>query len=246
MLKGIYTSALGMKVLEKRQEVSANNLANVNTVGYKKDTVTAQAFPEMLVKRLEDPSLPDERPQVGPLTMGVQLNEIVTDHSKGVYSKSENPTKIALMGEGYFTVNTAQGERYTRNGEFNINPEGLLVTSDGYPVQGQKGQICIKEGDFSVDDQGRIFSGGKEVDRLKIVKFSLPLIKEGSSLFQGEEPEDVDTPQVAQGFREESNVSTIEEMVNMISLMRSYESNLKIIQTHDSTLNKAVNEIARL
>ncbi len=246
MLKGIYTSAMGMKVLEKRQEVSANNLANVNTVGYKKDTVTAQAFPEMLVRRLEDPSLPDKRPVVGPLTMGVQLNEIVTDHSKGVHSKTGDPTKIALMGEGYFTVNTPQGERYTRNGEFNINPDGLLVTSDGYPVQGQGGSIYIMEGDFSVDEQGRIFSSGKEVDRLKIVKFSQPLIKEGSSLFQGEEPEDVETPQVAQGFREESNVNTIEEMVNMITIMRSYESNLKVIQTHDSTLNKAVNEIGRL
>ncbi len=247
MLRGIYTSALGMAVLTRRQEASANNLANVNTSGYKKETVVARSFPEMLIHRLNDPTVTTGTPPlVGNLSTGLQIHDIVTDYSAGFYKESGNPFELALMGEGYFVVNTPQGERYTRNGVFNLSPEGKLVTIDGYPVQGKKGEIVVGKGDFNVDESGQVFVNGKLVDKLHIVSFASPIVKEGSSLFRGEEPVEVENPKIAQGFVEESNVNAIEEMVNMINLMRAYEANQKVIQTEDSTLEKTVNEVGRI
>ena len=247
MLKGIYTGALGMAVLTRRQEASANNLANINTSGYKKETVVACSFPEMLIYRLHDPAAQgQEPPLVGNLSMGLRIDDIVTDYTAGFYKETGNPLELAIMGEGYFVVNTPQGERYTRNGVFSLSPEGRLVTSDGYPVLGKNGEIIVDKGDFSVDESGQVFLNGKLSDKLRIVSFTAPLLKEGSSLFRGEEPVEVANPKIAQGFVEESNVNAIEEMVNMINLMRAYEANQKVIQTEDSTLEKAVNEVGRI
>lgn len=247
MIRGLYTSALGLAAMDKRQEVSSNNLANANTVGYKKETVITKSFPEMLLHRLEDPALPaGTRPVTGNVGTGVQIAGIITDYSKGILQETGVPTELALVSEGYFVVNTPQGERYTRNGEFKIGPEGRLLTNDGYTVMGQNGEINLSGGNLTADEFGNLFNNGTYVDTLRIVQFTNPLIKEGSSLFQGEEPQEMELPQVTQGFLEGSNVNTIEEMVNMITIMRAYETNMKVIQTTDSTLDKAVNDVGRV
>lgn len=247
MLKGLYTSAMSLAFLTKQQEVSSNNLANSDTPGYKKEVALARSFPDMLLYRLNDPvAQRGKAPYVGKISMGVQLSDVVTSYNNGTIQQTGNPLQLALMGEGYFTVNTPQGERFTRNGEFNISPEGLLVTSDGYTVMGESGEIAITAGEFSVDDQGRIVSGGKMVDKLRIVTFTENPVKEGSTLFRGDNPEEMEAPSVAQGFIESSNALAIEEMMNMINITRAYESNQKVMQTQDATLEKAVNEIARL
>lgn len=246
MLKGLYTAALGLAVVNRQQEASANNLSNANTVGYKREDVMLRSFPAMLIRRLHDPAAGDKPPVVGDLSMGVQISALVTDYSRGNIRDTQNPYHLALPGEGYFTVNTPQGERYTRNGDFRLSPEGLLVTTDGYPVLGQNGEITLTNGDFNVDHLGRIFGDGREIDRLRISIFDTPVIKEGSSLFRGEEPQELEVPQIAQGFLEDSNADAIGEMVNMINIMRAYEANQKVIQTQDATLDKTVNDIGRL
>lgn len=247
MIKGLYTSALGLSVLTKQQEVTANNLANAQTAGYKKDVLVAESFPEMLLHRLNAPEDAGETPpQVGPLSLGVKIKDVYTDHSAGVRRTAENPLALALTGEGYFTVNTPQGERYTRNGEFTLDAQERIVSTDGYPLMGEKGEIIVRGSDVQVDPQGRVYSGGVELDRLKIVHFSTPLTKEGSSLFQGENPQGVANPVISQGAVEESNVQPLTEMVNMITIMRAYEANQKVIQSIDATLDKAVNDVGRL
>jgi flagellar basal-body rod protein FlgG len=236
-----------MAYLTKQQEISSNNLSNSNTPGYKKENAISKSFPEMLLYRLNDPSVGgDKPPYVGRLTMGVQLADIVTSYASGTTKQTGNPLQLALMDEGYFTVNTPQGERYTRNGEFNISPNGFLVTTDGYTVMGNKGAIVITGGEFAVDEQGRIVSGGREVDKLRIVNFAQDPVKEGSTLFRAENPEELNTSKVAQGYIESSNADSIEEMANMINISRAYEANQKVIQTMDGTLEKAVNEVGRL
>lgn len=246
MIKGLYTSAMGLSVLTKQHEVTANNLANANTSGYKKDVLVSGSFPEMLLYKLNDPEEVNEKPRsIGGISMGVKIEEVYTDHTTGNRRSSENASALAVS-EGYFTVNTPQGERYTRNGEFGVDSAGRVVSPDGYPLMGQKGEIIVKGSDFRVDREGRVYSGGVEIDSLKIVNFSGALTKEGSSLFQGEDPEKVATPLVSQGFVEESNVEPIGEMINMIEVMRAYEANQKVIQTIDTTLDKAVNEVGRV
>ncbi len=247
MLKGLYTSALSLAVLDKRQEVAANNLANSNTTGYKKETVVSGSFPDMLLYRLDDPPVTGNLPPVvGKLAMGVQLTDIATDFSKGTQIPTGNPLQYAMNGEGYFTVITPAGERYTRNGEFNLTPEGVLSTADGFPVLGKNGEIIVTEGEISVDSSGTVFAGGKEIDSLRIVTISGPSSKEGASLFSAENPEEMENPNIIQGSIEQSNADSITEMVNMIEIMRAYEANQKILQTQDSTLDKAVNDIGRV
>ncbi|MGI6587902.1 MAG: flagellar hook-basal body protein [Peptococcia bacterium] len=247
MIKGLYTSALGLSVLNKQQEVTANNLANAQTVGYKKDVLVAESFPEMLHYRLNAPEdCGQTPPKVGAVSLGVKINDIFIDHSVGIRRTSENPLALALVEEGYFTVNTPQGERYTRKGDFTLDDQGRIVSAEGYPLLGQKGEIVVQGSDVQVDQQGRIFNGGTEIDRLKIVNVSTPLIKEGSSLFQGENPQEIVNPIIVQGAVEESNVQPITEMVNMITTLRAYEANQKVIQSIDNTLDKAVNEVGRL
>jgi flagellar basal-body rod protein FlgG len=238
---------MGLAYLTRQQEVSSNNLSNVNTPGYKKETTIARSFPNILLSRLNDPAAAgDKPPVVGRLSMGVQLAEMVTDYSRGLIQQTANPLQMALMDEGYFTVETPYGERYTRNGEFQLDPQGYLVTSDGYNVMGQKGAINLAGGEFAVDEQGRIVMDGKEVDALRIVAFTDTPAKEGSSLFFSENVEDLAMPLVAQGFIESSNSTAIEEMINIISIARAYESSQRMIQTQDSTLEKAVNEVGRV
>lgn len=245
MLRGLYTSALGLSLLNKRQEISANNLANVNTIGYKKEMVIAETFPQILLYRLKDSSAP-QAPLVGHLGTGVRAVEVPTDYSSGILRNTENPLEFALKSEGYFVVNTPQGERYTRNGSFQLDTEGRLVTSDGYPVLGESGEIILPGNSISIDEGATISAEGRRIDRLRVVIFNEPPAKEGSSLFRGEEPVDMPEPLILQNMVEESNAKSIEEMVNMVNIMRAYESNQKIIQAQDSTLDKAVNEVGRL
>lgn len=246
LIKGLYTSAMSLSVLTRQQEVTANNLVNANTPGYKKDVLVSGSFPEMLLYKLNDPDDNGQPSAVGGISMGVRVEEVYTDHTTGCRRVSENAWALAVADEGYFTLNTPQGERYTRNGEFGVDSAGRVVSTEGYPLMGQKGEIIVKGSDFQIDREGRVHSGGSEVDRLKIVNFSTPLTKEGSSLFRGEAPNVVENPQVFQGFVEESNVAPIGEMINMIQVMRAYEANQKVVQTIDTTLDKAVNEVGRV
>ncbi len=248
MLKGLYTSALSLAVLEKKQEVSANNLANINTPGYKKETVISAAFPDMLVHRLNDYEVTgNKQPYVGKLTMGVRLDDIVIDHSDGIQQTTGNSQQLALSTDGYFVVMTPQGERYTRNGEFNVNPEGIICTSDGYPLMGHNGEINVRGGEFVVGERGEVYCAGERVDDIRVVTLEKDeMVKEGSSLFRAENPQEQRNPQVIQGALEGSNAYAIDEMMNMINIMRAYESNQKVMQTHDSTLEKAVSQIGQV
>lgn len=245
MIRGLYTSALGLSLLNMRQEISSNNLANVNSIGYKKESVISESFPQMLLYRLKDPSAP-EAPVVGRLGTGVRVVDIPTDYSPGLLRNTDNPLEFAIKDEGYFVINTPQGERYTRNGSFQLDTEGRLVTSDGYPVMGLSGEIELPDTEISIEEGGTITYDGRIIDTLRIVTFNESPVKEGASLFRGDEPADVLGPQIMQGMVEDSNARSIEEMVNMISLLRAYESNQKMIQTQDSTLEKAVNEVGRV
>jgi flagellar basal-body rod protein FlgG len=250
LLKGIYTTGMGLAMLEKRMETVSNNLANVDTTGYKKDVALAKSFPNMLAFQLEDPLYRwvPWRKVTGPVNLGVQFDELYTDMSRGILKATEEPLNVAIASEdGYFVLETPQGDRYTRNGEFHLSAEGVLVSSDGNAVQGQNGQITLTDADFLLNEEGYIYdSKGALVDRLRIVSMEGAIKKQGYSLFQCDTVTDVENIRVIQGFLEGPNVNTITEMVNMIAVQRSYEANQKVMQAHDAALEKAVNEVGRL
>ncbi|AFI31566.1 flagellar hook-basal body protein [Borrelia crocidurae] len=281
MVRGIYTAASGMIAQRHRLEVIANNLANVDLTGYKKDLSVQKAFPEMLIRRTNDDGLYkfpkgylETAPVVGKLGTGVEESEIYTSFEQGPLKITGNSLDLALTEEGFFVVQTPEGERYTRNGSFTLGREGILITKDGYPVIGEKGYIHIKDNNFKITEQGQIFHNStfesnpkrlvsesenswenyELLDNLKIVNFEKArfLKKQGSSLWYSTEISGQaknipinSRPKIESGVLECSNVNAINEMVSMITVNRIYEANQKTIQTEDTLLGKLINEIGK-
>lgn len=281
MLRGLYTGASGMQAQIHKMDALSNNLANVDTTGYKKDTSVQKAFPQMLIRRMNDEvyKFPfgsvDTTPAVGTLGTGVELNEIYTQFSQGSLKETGNPFDTALDGQGFFTVDTPNGERYTRNGTFMVDNNGLLVTKEGLPVQGENGNIYLKKNNFVIDKQGRIYQNAdfaddperlvsmkendwanlEQVDTLKIVDFtkSRYLKKQGSSMWaatnESGAPKATElggSTKVIQGFLEKANVNPVTEMVAMITVNRAYEANQKVISAHDQMTDKLINQAVRV
>ncbi|GAB6391679.1 MAG: flagellar basal-body rod protein FlgG [Treponematales bacterium] len=269
MIRGWYTGASGMRAQQWRLDAVANNLANVDQDGYKKDIAAFKAFPELLLRRMNDDGVrrnpfgsADAAPIIGKLGTGVELNELFTDFAQGGLKETQSDFDLALDGKGFFTVATPWGERYTRNGSFQRGKEGYLETKDGYPVLGENGPIRVDADGFSVDKDGRVWSKAPNetgdpglLDTLKMVEFEVEryLEKQGSSLYRATDVsgpavviEEGSRPRVIQGFVEASNVDPVLEMVQMIEVNRAYEANQKVIQTHDSMLGTLINQIAKL
>lgn len=247
MIRGIYTGASGMLAESMRTDVISNNLANVNTAGFKKDVTVTKDFASMLISRINDGV---DAPVIGSVGVGTVVDEVATIQSAGTVRNTGNDFDLAIEGKGFFTVETPQGVRYTRNGTFAKNIQGELVTQDGYPVLGKNGHIPIQGSKMVVSDDGRVLVDNKSVGNLQVVEFAdvKQLSKEGASLFVAA-PGQTGTPgtgSVRQGSLELSNVNVIGEMVNLISNYRAYEVNGKVVQSHDHLLDKAVNEVGKL
>ena len=251
LIRGIYIAASGMLAESLRADVTANNLANVNTAGFKKDFAVMKDYASRQIKRIHDG---ETEPEIGTMGAGAWVDTIATRHSAGIMRNTNNSLDFALEGKGYFAVETPAGIRFTRNGAFTRSANGELVTEDGYRVQGQNGLINLEgngqKANVTVSEDGRIFLDEVENNSFQLYGFEDEnrLRKEGNNLFrppEGMEPQAA-TATVRQGFLEMSNVNVISEMVNMIAGYRAYETNSKVVQTHDTLLDKAVNEVARV
>ncbi|SNX53535.1 flagellar basal-body rod protein FlgF [Thermoanaerobacterium sp. RBIITD] len=248
MLRGLYTASSGMIAQQKIMDVLSNNLANVNTTGYKKDSVVTSAFPGFMVTKSGGDNVPYDG-NVGRMNYGILVDTFNTNFSEGAIQETKGKLDFAIDGTGFFEISTPQGMRYTRDGSFTLNSNGYLVTKDGYNVMGQNGPIRLTEGDISVDNFGNITLNGQNVDRLNIVDFNNynTLRKEGNNLFFNVGGQAIPSnATIKQGYLEGSNVNSVDEMVNMINVMRIYEANQKIALAFDETLDKAVNEVGRV
>jgi flagellar basal-body rod protein FlgF len=247
VIRGLYTATTGMISEAIRTDVISNNVANVNTTGYKKDEAINSDFASVLLKRIND----GEVQEVGKLGRGTVVAEVVVSQSQGAVRKTDNDFDLAIDGKGFFVVDTPQGERYTRNGSFLRSANGELVTSDGYKVMGTAGVITVDENaKFTVSPTGEIIVDDVPTDNLRLVDFAenVKLEKEGSTLFKapnGATPTD-STATIVQGSIEMSNVNVVGEMVKLITAYRAYETNAKAVQSHDAMLDKAVNEVGKV
>lgn len=247
MIRGLYTGASGMLAEAQRTDVISNNLANVNTAGFKKDITVTKDFASLLISRVNDGA---EAPVIGSLGVGVMVDEVATDYSTGTVKITGNDFDLAIEGKGFFAVQTPQGKRYTRNGTFAKSSKGELVTSDGYQVLGTNGPLIVSDGKMTVGSDGRVMVDNNEVGTLQIVDFAneKQLVKEGASFFVAANGQQEQTAAggIKQGALEMANVNVVGEMVNLISNYRAYEINGKVIQSHDSLLGKAANDIGKL
>ncbi len=251
MLRGIYIAGTGMLNGQRRMDVTANNLANAATDGYKKDTFIQGTFQDVLLTRMQDGRATALGRGVGPLNYGVRPSEVATNLDSGSLRYSGKNTDLALQGNGFFVVETNQGLRYTRNGAYSVDANGYLMTGEGWPLMAQQGPLRVSSTDFFIDENGNVFEDGVYRDSLLLVDVLDPgvLTKEGSTLMQdplGEENRGPFTGELKQGYLESSNVELTEELLTMMTIMRQYDSSQRVFKMLDDTLGKAVNEIGRL
>lgn len=254
MIRGLYTAASGMITKQAEQDNLSNDIANINTPGYKKSTVSVKSFEKLMVENKDkyagNSSFKNE---LGKMEFGVGVDEVSTDYSQGILNETGRNLDFAVNGSGYFTVIDNRGNMlYTRNGRFSIDDNGYLVTAEGYKVLGisvssNKSPIKVTDPDFKIDSQGNINSANGKV-KFCISKFNNEnsLIKEGTSYFKSGEKPQISNAQVKQGTIEKSNLDMIDAVTQLISIQRGYESNQRVIQQIDETLGKTVNEVGSL
>ena len=241
MVKGLYRSASGMLVRQIRMDAISNNIANVNTTGFKRDNIFAKQLIEAMSivdsSNGENGSLADSL-------------ELYTNTSDGSYKATGHPLDAAIVGKGFFVVATPEGPRLTRNGHFNPNREGILSDSNGNPVQGTGGPISIPDGSIaSINEHGEVVADGIVIGKLKIVEVvdERRLEKLGNNYFNGDTIETVDQEKsrLVSGSLENSNVDIMIEMIEMMSVQREFETGQKMIQVNTGTLDRLIRDVGR-
>lgn len=255
MNRAIYPILSGALAHERRMQVFANNMANMNTAGFKQDEQSFQAIlprtqagipaigqgRDLAQQILARPFGAGERAFAAPHT-------VKTTFEPGRIKLTGNPLDLAIQGRGFFEVKTPQGTRYSRNGMLSLDHQRRLVTNLGYPVMGTKGEIKIPAGKLEITAQGDIKVDDRPVATIRIVDFpdgQMPQ-KFTDGLFVSDKGSTAANPQLHVGHIEESNVNSIGEMVKMIEGMRSYESTQKLIQTLDRMAEVAIQDVGRV
>jgi flagellar basal-body rod protein FlgG len=257
LLKNIYAPLSAGKGQERVLEILANNIANSGTTGFKEQDVS---FTSMLANpwpAYQNPNPPApfkmDMSEVYPLhgnEMGtVALSSIRTNFSQGPMRETGNPLDCAVQGNGFFTIETAFGPRFTRDGSFALTPDGTLVTRSGGTVAGENGPLTgLSEGDVRITPSGEVFQGDLFVDKLRITAFEDPELLErigDNSFVHDGAPENIIAfrGEISQGYIESANVNPMKNMANLITAHRTYEALQKAIQAHDKTMEKGSNEI---
>lgn len=253
MLRGLYTSYTGMLNEQYRMDIMANNLANADTTGFKKEGSTSQSYSEVMAVKIKDwTESPNTPRRLGNMSLGVKIGETYTDFSQGSLRDTGNTYDLALGEKGFFNIEftSKSGEtstKYTRDGGFTITKDGYLVTKDGDYVLGENGRIQLSTtaGSTVFDRNGDIYQDDRLVASLKISDFEDTnyLTHYGETMWDAKEGAveiDVEYPEVHQGYLEMSNANVVKEMVNMITISRQYESNQKMLTTFDDTLEKTM------
>ena len=228
--------------LRRQMEVVANNLANMNTIGFKGENVM---FVDHFVH-----SSGGEKPFPQKLHFA---RDIATFRNavEGEIAQTSNALDVAIAGAGYFTVQTPEGERYTRNGRFQLDQSGQLVTQDGFAVLTQSGPIVLgpKDATINIAPDGTVSGDAGQIGKLRVVTFDneAALRQVGNTLFQADAaPRTIDKPSVIQGALESSNVQPIVEITRMIEVQRSYESVARFIDREDERIRTLIRDFGQL
>jgi flagellar basal-body rod protein FlgF len=237
-------------VLERQIDVVANNIANMNTNGYKADR---SLFQEYLSSNAHEDNFPGSDRRVS----FVQDRATYRDFTEGPTEQTKAPLDVAIEGDGFLVVQTPGGERYTRDGNLQINNQGQLVTSSGYPVLGNSGPIVFQQTDHDVniaaDGNITVIEGTARTDsvrgKLRLASFAQAqsLLKEGSNLYapgEGAAPAADTKSQIRQGYIEKSNVNSVTEMSRMIEITRTYTQIATLLQQQSDLHKSAIEKLA--
>jgi flagellar basal-body rod protein FlgG len=264
LVRGLYTAASGALVAQSMADNVANNLANVNTSGFKQTLLQVVSAPTLDVYRIQtDPgrtpgsAVPgmSVAPYVGSLGTGSRVYDTPNSFEQGALQSTGNQFDVALsgaQGNGFFAVQTPQGVRYTRDGQFLRDGNGYLTTQDGNFVLSQRGQPIVLQdrGAVNIGADGSIVQGNRQVDTLQIVRFNnLTQVRpEGDNLFAPSAQAGIAAAQgvaVQQGFLEKSNANVVRSMVDLINAERWFDANEKAITTQDNATSLAIAQLAK-
>jgi len=259
MRESMYSALFGAMSNEIRLDTISNNLANVNTTGFKKE---AYAFHDTFQRFAHD-YLTDDRTSVrgkeiwprAYVMARPRLSGQYSDQSQGSMQETGNPLDVALVGDGYLKVRTPDGDMLTRSGSFQLSGDGRLITEQGYEVLGDGGSTIElpRDNKIEIDANGRISAGGVQLSQFDLVNISDPkaLEKQGKNLYrirQGSNATEIPTEglSVQQGYLEKSNVEIVTEMVNMMEAQRAFEINQKLMTTTDSMESLVINKVGSI
>ncbi|HPA46379.1 MAG TPA: flagellar hook-basal body protein [bacterium] len=273
MITGLYSAASGMIVQMKNQDVLAHNLGNSLIPGFKRESMIVRSFPDVMLEQSYagiTPSLEEPRYNhaIGRIGTGAGVDWVYTDNSPGVLQQTGDQNDLAMVGDGYFTILTPDGMRYTRNGSFYRDSQGYLTTPEGHYLAGQGGggyiqPIRVTSNEYTVDKYGNLFEMGFDpntgvpvqnfVDQLRVVDFRNRdlLQKMGNNLYALEpgNEDQIIPPRhlgVSQGFIERANVVPTTEMIHLMDSMRTFEANSRVLRKIDDTVQRAVNDVGRV
>lgn len=229
--------------LRRQMDVAANNMANVSTPGFKAEDVLF----EPVIRR---PASITERPGTVAFVRDYTLSR---DFRPGALQRTDNPLDLALTSDGFFTVQTAQGPAYTRDGRFQLDPNGRLVNRDGQPVLDTAGQpvtLDLTAGEPEIGRTGIITQAGAEVARLNVAVFQRPgaLDKVGDNLWRAttEAPVTAEAPDMVQGMIEGSNVVAVRELTRIMEISRAFESASRLQRQAEDLRRTAIERLARV
>jgi flagellar basal-body rod protein FlgF len=254
--RGIYIAASGMNATQMRQDVLSNNLANINNAGYKRLINVQHAYESRPFARINDQyqwtpkGYVDPKPAIGSVGAGSGDVRTAIDFTPGGMMMTGNSTDLAIKGKGFFVLAGPQGDILTRNGSFSLDGEGRLVSQQGYPVLGKQGVILIDDPNFRIDTGGRIYQEGLlEGDYVLVVNAAEETLEPlGSNNYLAQagtaREADAGSYSVRQENLEKSNVNAMREMMEMLSVLRSYEANQRVVGYQDELAGKVVNDLA--
>lgn len=256
MIRSLYTSVSGLITLENKQNVITNNMANANTNGFKSDNLSMKSFEDVYISNRDKVvGGRNVKNTIGTLSLGAKIDEVNTHFTQGLLKETSKPTDFAIEGRGFFVVQraTAGGSEnlYTRDGNFKIGLDGTLITTDGDKVlgvnqnTGQVEPIFVGNNKFIMNENNVVQVEGFANYELLTADFNdySTLAKVGDNYYSGENPMMNTQVWVHQGLIEGSNVTLTDEMVNMMTVMRNFETNQKMVQMLDESLGKAASEI---
>jgi flagellar basal-body rod protein FlgF len=219
----------------RKNDVIANNLANMNSTGFKRDVM----FFDIIQQKTGN---------------ATQLN-LETDFSQGPIEQTDNPLDLAISGKGFFVIEDERDQAITRNGHFSVDSEGYLITSSKKYLLGESGRINLSLNgqdvrNIQINNEGEIYADDQYLDRLRIVDLenynSLKKIQDNAFIMpHSKSVHEVENPIILQGHLEGSNVNAVDEMISLIEVERQFESIQKVIHNHDETMQKTVNTVGR-
>jgi len=233
----LYVPASGAIERARELDVVANNLANMETNGYRKIQPLFEEFlgRSDMRKPGQAPEAVYPSPRVIPVSKAF-VSSAGTGESQrgGTLRKTEAPLDMAIEGDGFFVLNTAQGLRYTRDGHFTRNPDGILAANDGSPVMTDRGPLPLGQGSITVSSDGMLSSGGQDIGRLQLVRFEpgAEMTRQGTNRYQAKNAGVAAAPKVLQGTLESSNVKPLSEMIALMQIQRNYDALNEVIRSY--------------